>query len=137
MSDRLARTRLMLSLLVIFAVIALVIAGVGIYGVMAYSVNQRTLEFGIRMALGASRQDVLREVLRRGMKVVAVGLVVGLGASLALGKVVQSMLYNTSPRDPVVLVAIGILLLGVAFLACLLPARRATKVDPMIALRAE
>ena len=137
MSDRLARSPLMLSLLVIFAVTALVIAGVGIYGVMAYSVNQRTLEFGIRMALGASRQDVLREVLRRGMRVVGVGLIVGFGASLALGKVVQSMLYNTSPRDPVVLVAIGILLLGVAFLACLLPARRATKVDPMIALRAE
>jgi putative ABC transport system permease protein len=137
MSDRLARTRLMLSLLVTFAVIALVIAGVGIYGVMAYSVNQRTLEFGIRMALGASRRDVLREVLLRGMKVVGVGLVVGLGASLALGKIVQSLLYHTSPRDPLTLAAIGILLLGVAFLACLLPARRATKVDPMIALRAE
>ena len=137
MSDRLARSQLMLSLLGIFGLIAFVIAGVGIYGVMAYAVNQRTLEFGIRMALGASRGDVLREVWWRGLKVVGVGLIVGLGASLALGEIVRSLLYRTSPRDPLTLAAIGILLLGVAFLACLLPARRATKVDPMIALRAE
>jgi putative ABC transport system permease protein len=132
-----ARSQLMLALLGIFSLIALVIAAVGIYGVMAYSVGQRTVEFGIRMALGASRGDVLRQVLRRGMKVVSFGLLAGVVAALILGEVLQSLLYDTSPRDPVTLAVIVALLAAVAFLACLLPARRATKVDPMIALRAE
>jgi putative ABC transport system permease protein len=137
MNDKLARTHVMLGLLGIYALIALVIAAVGIYGVMAYSVSQRTMEFGIRMALGASRADVLGLVLRRGMLMVAAGLVTGLGAALALGKVVQSLLFNTSPRDPLTLAAIVLLLVAVSFIACLLPARRATKVDPMVALRSE
>ncbi len=132
-----ARSRLMLMLLGIFSLIALVIAGVGIYGVMAYAVGQRTVEFGIRMALGASRRDILRQVLHRGMKVVSLGLLVGMVAALILGQILESLLYNTSPRDPVTLAAIVVLLAGVAFLACLLPARRATKVDPMVALRSE
>jgi putative ABC transport system permease protein len=137
MDNAIARTRLMLVLLVTFGLVALVIAAVGIYGVMAYSVSQRTMEFGIRMALGASRRDVLREVMRRGMRTVAVGVLLGVGAALLLGKVVGALLYNTSPRDPFTLVAIVLLLLAVALIACLLPARRATKVDPMVALRAE
>lgn len=137
MDDKLARPHLMLKLLGAFGLIALVIAAVGIYGVMAYSVSQRTVEFGIRMALGASRGDVLRQVLRHGMRVVAFGLFIGLGVALLLGQVVQSLLYNTNPRDPVTLIAIVFLLLSVSFVACLLPARRATKVDPMVALRTE
>ena len=123
MSDSLARTHLMLMLLGVFGVIALMIAAVGIYGVMAYSV--------------ASRANILRDVLSRGMKVVGLGLVIGLGAALVLGQIVQSMLYNVSPRDPLTLTAIIVLLLLVSFFACLLPARRATKVNPIEALRAE
>jgi putative ABC transport system permease protein len=137
MENALARNRLMLVLLVIFGLIALVIAAVGIYGVMAYSVSQRTMEFGIRMALGASHGNVLRDVLRRGLRVVALGLLIGASAALALGQVVQALLYNTSPRDPLTLALVVLLLLAVSFIACLLPARRAMKVDPMVALRCE
>lgn len=137
MGDTLARPHLMLTLLGAFGVIALVIAAVGIYGVMAYSVSQRTMEFGIRMALGASRPEILQLVLRNGLKVVSIGLVIGLAAALALGRVVESLLYKTSPRDPVTLAAIVVGLLLISFVACLVPARRATKVDPMVALRAE
>jgi putative ABC transport system permease protein len=137
MSDTLARSHLMLMLLGVFGVIALVIAAVGVYGVMAYSVGQRTMEFGIRMALGASRANVFRDVLGRGMTVVGLGLGIGLGVTLVLGRIVQSMLYNVSPRDPLTLAVIVVLLLLVSFFACLLPARRATKVNPIEALRAE
>jgi putative ABC transport system permease protein len=137
MGDSQARSQLMLMLLVTFGMIALVIAAVGIYSVMAYSVSQRTMEFGIRMALGASRGDILRQVLRGGMKTVALGLAVGLAAALVCGQILQAMLYDTHPRDPVTLAAVVGLLAQVAFVACWLPARRATKVDPIIALRAE
>jgi ABC-type antimicrobial peptide transport system permease subunit len=109
----------------------------GIYGVMAYSVGQRTTEIGIRMALGAGRGDILRQTLRDGMAVVGIGLGIGAAAALALGQAMQSMLYNTSPRDPGTLAGIALLLLVVSFIACLLPARRATKVNPLVALRAE
>jgi putative ABC transport system permease protein len=135
--DTLARQRLMLRLLVAFAGIALVIAAVGLYGVMAYSVGQRTTEFGIRMALGAGSRDIVWQVLRQGLKVVAIGIAIGLVAALALGRLVATWLYQTNPRDPVTLGLIAFLLAAVAILACLLPARRATKVDPMVALRAE
>jgi putative ABC transport system permease protein len=137
MDDKLARSHLMLMLLGIYGLIALVIAAVGIYGVMAYSVSQRTMEFGIRMALGASRGNVLRQVLRQGMLLVGIGVTIGIAAALALGRVVESMLYHLSPRDPVTLAAIVLLLLVVSLVACLVPARRATKVDPMVALRNE
>ncbi len=129
--------RLTLSLLGVFAIVALGLAAVGIYSVVAYSVSQRTHELGIRMALGASSSAVLAQVLRQGMRVVAVGLVAGLAAVLALGQVVQSLLYRTSPRDPLTLVAIAGVLAVVAATACLLPALRATRVDPLLALRAE
>ncbi|MEO5960158.1 MAG: ABC transporter permease [Opitutaceae bacterium] len=129
--------RLTLSLLGVFAVVALGLAAVGIYGVMAYSVSQRTHEIDIRMALGARADDVLAHILRQGMTVVALGLATGLAATLALGQLAQAMLYQTSPRDPVTLIAIAALLAAVALLACWLPARRATKVDPMIALLTE
>jgi len=129
--------RLTLSLLGLFAIVALGLAAFGLYGIMAYSVSQRTMELGIRMALGAGRGDVLRQVLRDGMRVVGLGLVVGLAVALGLGQVGQSLLYDTSPRDPATLTGIAILLLGVSFLACLLPAYRATKVDPVVALRTE
>jgi putative ABC transport system permease protein len=137
MDTALAKQRLTLRLLSAFAVIALLIALVGIYGVMAYDVNQRTMEFGIRMALGANSGHVLRQVLRRGMRVVAIGTGIGLCLSLALGRIFASLLYHTSPYDPLTLAGVVGLLLAIAFVACLIPARRATRVDPLVALRAE
>jgi putative ABC transport system permease protein len=130
-------SRLTLSLLGLFSVVALGLAAVGIYGVMAYSVTQRTNELGIRMALGASTADVVTQVLHEGMRIVVVGLTIGLAAVFVLGRLVQSMLYHTSPRDPLTLIAIAALLTVVSLLACLLPARRATKIDPLVALRCE
>jgi ABC-type antimicrobial peptide transport system permease subunit len=104
---------------------------------MAYSVAQRTNEIGIRMALGAQPGTMLTHVLRQGMAVVAIGLAAGLIAVVALGRHAQSILYATSPHDPLILLSITALLAAVALLACWLPARRATKVDPLVALRAE
>ena len=137
MDDKLARPHFMLVLLGTYGLIALLIAAVGIYAVMAYSVSQRTTEFGIRMALGASRRDVLRQVLRQGMIVVGTGMIIGLGVALAVGQIVQSLLFDMSARDPVTLAAICALLFIVSLAACLLPARRATMVDPIVALRCE
>ena len=137
LTTTLARSRLMLWMLGVFSVMAFVLAAVGIYSVMAYAVGQRTNEFGIRMALGASRGQILRGVLRRGLAAVVLGLALGTLSALLLGPALQALLYEISPRDPVTLVAAIFLLLAAAFLACLLPARRATKVNPMVALRAE
>jgi putative ABC transport system permease protein len=132
-----ARQRFAATLFTVFSALALVLAAVGIYGVMAYAVSQRTNEFGIRIALGAQRSDILTLVLAHGGRLTVIGLLVGLLAALAAGKLMQSLLYQTPARDPLVFAAIALLLGSVAVLACLLPARRATKVDPMVALRAE
>jgi putative ABC transport system permease protein len=129
--------RLTLSLLGVFALVALVLATTGIYGVMAYTVSQRTNELGIRLALGATPADVLRNVLQHGLRVIAIGVALGLGAMFGLGQLVQSLLYHTSPRDPLVLGGVAVVLAITAFIACLVPARRATKIDPMVALRCE
>jgi len=110
---------------------------VGVYGVISYDVGQRTREIGVRMALGARAMDVASLVMRDGLRVVAIGGVIGTGIALAAGRVVQPLLYETSPRDPVVLVGVGLLLLVVATLACLLPARRAMRVDINTAIREE
>lgn len=136
-SETMAKERFGLVLLTIFSFVALVIAAVGIYGVMAYSVVQRTSEIGVRLALGAQRGDVLRLVLAQAGKLLGVGLVAGLIATFASGRVMSSMLFQTSAHDPVTLGAITILLAAVALLACLVPALRATKVNPIEALRAE
>jgi putative ABC transport system permease protein len=135
--NALAKERLTLRLLSAFALIALVIALIGIYGVMAYDVSQRTMEFGIRMALGANEAQVLRQVLFRGMGVVGLGIGAGLPLALGFGRVFASTLYNTSPYDPVTLVGVVGILLIISSVACLIPARRATQVDPLVALRAE
>ncbi|MEO6994858.1 MAG: ABC transporter permease [Lacunisphaera sp.] len=132
-----ATPRLTFSLLSAFAVVAVGLAAVGIYGVMTYSISQRTREIGIRMALGATSAAVLAQVLRQGMKIVALGLVAGFALVFALGRLVNAMLYRTSAHDPSTLFTVTMILAGVALLACWLPARRATKVDPMVALRAE
>jgi putative ABC transport system permease protein len=137
MADSIARQRFAMTLLTVFSLVALVIAAVGIYGVMAYSVVQRTGEFGIRLALGAQQRDVLRLVLAQGGKLVGLGLLIGLVATLAASRAMGSMLFNTSAQDPLTLAAITLLLGAVALVACLLPASRATKVNPIEALRAE
>lgn len=132
-----AKQRFAMVLLVVFSVVALVIAAVGIYGVMAYSVVQRTGEFGIRMALGAQRSDVLRLVLSHAGKLVGLGLLIGFGATILTSRVMGSMLFQTSAHDPLTFSLTILLLATVALAACLLPARRATRVNPIEALRTE
>jgi putative ABC transport system permease protein len=133
----LARPRLTAILLAVFALLALVVTLAGITGVIATSVSHRTQEFGIRMALGASQRSVLGMVLRQGLVLVATGLALGIGAALALARVLQAYLYRTAPSDPLTFAAVAILFLAAGTLACLGPAWRATTVDPMTALRAE
>lgn len=137
MAESIARQRFAMLLLTVFSTVALVIAAVGIYGVMAYNVVQRTGEFGIRMALGAQQRDVLRLVLTQGGKLIGLGLVIGLVATLAASYAMRSILFNTSASDPVTLSAITVVLGAVAFVACFFPANRATKVNPIEALRTE
>ena len=132
-----AKQRFATVLLLVLSLIALVIAAVGIYGVMAYSVLQRRGEFGIRMALGAQRSDVLRLVLAHGGKLVGVGVVIGLVAMLATSRIIGSLLFQTSSHDPLTFGITTILLAAVALAACLFPARRATRVNPIEALRTE
>lgn len=124
-------------LLGLFATIALVLAAVGIYGIVAWNVSQRTREIGIRQALGATRENVLRLVIGQGMRVVALGLIVGLAGSFMASQLIRSLLFATSAFDIWTFVAVSALLAAIALLACLLPARRATKVDPLVALREE
>jgi predicted permease len=119
----------------VFAAVALIIAAIGIYGVISYSVGQRTREIGIRMALGAERRDVLKLVLKQGLKLISAGLTIGLIASLAVTRVMKNLLFEVSVTDPPTFVVIALILNIIALIACLVPARRATKVDPIVALR--
>jgi putative ABC transport system permease protein len=133
----LAGQRFATLLMFVFAALGTLLAAVGLYGVLTYAVSQRSQEIGIRMALGAQHRHVLRMVLRQGMAVVAVGIAAGLVGGLALGRLMRSQLFNVSPADPATFVIIAVLLSAVGFLSCWLPARRATQVDPMEALRHE
>jgi predicted permease len=135
--DSIAGPRFQMSLLAIFATIALGLAAIGIYGLMSYTVNQRTHEIGIRMALGAKRGEVLYLVVRHGMMLVTVGVVLGTVGALLLTRFLSGMLYGVGVNDPTTLLSVATLLIGVAALASYIPARRATRVDPMVALRYE
>jgi putative ABC transport system permease protein len=120
-----------------FAVTALLLATAGVFGVMAYSVNRRTREIGVRLALGARSADAVRMIVGEGFRTIAGGVAVGTVAALLLTRTVASMLYGVTATDPATFVAVAVLLVGAALLACYIPARRATRVDPMIALRSE
>jgi putative ABC transport system permease protein len=136
-ADSIAPERLNLMLFTCFAVVALLLASVGIYGVMSYSVTQRTHEIGIRMALGAQPRNVLGMVVRQGMILTVTGLALGIGVALLATQLMASLLFSVSATDPLTFIAIPLLLAGVALGACFVPARRATKVDPLVALRYE
>jgi predicted permease len=136
-SEALAAPRLTATLLGIFAALALLVTLAGIGGVIATSVTQRTKEFGLRMALGARRDSVLLMVVRQGLTLVVVGLVIGVVGALAAGRVLSSYLYQTAPRDPLIFAGVAAVFIIAGIIACVIPARRATTVDPLIALRAE
>ena len=136
-AESVAPERLNLTLLSLFAGIALVLAVVGIYGVMSYAVTQRTHEIGIRMAIGASRGDVFKMILSHGMKLTFIGVGIGLVLAFALTRLMATMLFGVEPTDATTFASIAALLIGVALLACFLPGRRATKVEPTISLRYE
>jgi len=136
-SSSLDQRRFSLVIFGVFGAAALLLAALGIYGVTAYVVTQRTREIGIRMALGAKMGDVLKMVLRYAMTLVVIGTIVGLAGAYALTRVMSNLLYDVTPTDLLTFVAVPLILLFVALLACLVPARRATKVDPLITLRYE
>jgi len=133
----LARQRFEMFLLGLFASLALALAAAGIYGLLAFAVNRRTHEIGVRIALGAHPQNVLALIISQGMKLVVLGLAAGLVGSLMLTRLMSSLLFRVNPFDPLSLGAVTLLLAAIAALACFLPARRAMRVDPIVALRTE
>jgi putative ABC transport system permease protein len=136
-SDQLDQQRLVARLSVVFGLLALALAAIGLYGVVAYWVARRTQEIGVRMALGAQKFDVLWLVVWRGLMMTLIGVGCGLAAALSLSRVIESSLYGVAPTDPLTFAAVALIVVAIALLASYVPARRATKVDPMVALRYE
>jgi putative ABC transport system permease protein len=136
-SASLGSRRFNLILIAFFGIIALVLATAGVFGVMAYSVSRRTREIGVRVALGARSRDVLTMILSQGMRTIMIGIIIGLAGSFALTRTMQSLLFGVTATDPLTFVAVIALLIAAALAACYIPARRATKIDPMVALRYE
>jgi ABC-type antimicrobial peptide transport system permease subunit len=137
LSDSLAQRRFSMEMIAAFAATALLLAAIGIYGVISFMVAERTQEIGIRLALGAQRQNILAIVLGQGLRLVLAGAAAGLIGALILAELMATLLYGVRPMDPLTFAGVAFLFIGVALLACYLPARRAMKVDPMIALRHE
>jgi putative ABC transport system permease protein len=135
--ETLATRRLSLVLIGAFAALALMLSSLGLYGAIAYSVSQRTREFGVRIALGGRRQDVLIQVMKEGLWQAVAGIIVGTVVALAVARAMTGLLFQVTSTDPLTFVGVGILLFVTAMAACYVPARRATKVDPMVALRYE
>ncbi len=133
----LAPNRVQSTLMGIFGTVALLLSGIGIYGVISYSVAQRTHEIGIRAALGASAGSLLRLIVSRGLVLALIGLVIGVGGALGLTRVMERLLYGVGARDPMTMSSVAVVLAAVAVSACYIPARRATRVDPLVALRYE
>jgi putative ABC transport system permease protein len=136
-TESVARPRFRTMLFAIFGSLALVLAAIGIFGVIAYTVTQRTHEIGVRIALGAQAGDVLKLVMRQGLALALAGIAAGLAGAFVLTRLMRTLLFEVSATDPVTFVSIPLLLVAVALLACWIPARRATKVDPLYALRRE
>jgi putative ABC transport system permease protein len=136
-SKSLVERRFMLALLGGFALVAALLAAIGIYGVISVATTQRTREFGVRMALGADRGEILGMVVREGALMAGIGLALGLVAAVTFGRVMERFLYGITPADPITLAGVVGVLAAVALVACVMPARRATRVDPLVALRAE
>ena len=136
-SESVAPRRLTMLISGLFAALALLLAMVGLYGVISYSVAQRSHEFGIRMALGAAKGDILSLIVAQGFRLAMAGIIVGMAGALTLTRVLTNLLFGITPTDPLTFGAVALLLLGVTLLACYIPARRAAKVDPMVALRYE
>jgi putative ABC transport system permease protein len=137
MAESLSPERFSATLLTLFAILALTLASVGVYGVVSYVANQRTHEIGVRMALGAQRTDVMKLVLGHGVRLAIAGVVLGVIGALAASRLLSTLLFGVTARDPFTIVVVSLVLTFVALLACYIPARRAAKVDPLVALRYE